>query len=273
MTEQQTTARAMIEMLRRHYLPESKQPGGIFAPEIQAPASSRRADLIWQGVTSGTGYELVGHEVKVTRADLLAELDDPTKSDAWMRYCDRWYLVLPSLALMEGLDLPPTWGVMTPPSGRRTRTMTIAVKAPALKPHEQSPALRTLAAWLHWRGHLAESQLKSAQHEAREMRQQIDGLHLRARPADGRQSPLQRVVEKIVGALGVGYGDQLGDDWQTRIDIDDVVAELKDLGAIRARAEDLQRRIKVDVDSVRRIREGCDDLLAKAKAAAKPGGG
>jgi len=260
------TADSLINVLRRHYLPEGRPPGGIFAAEIQAPGSSRRADLIWQGVTAGAGYELIGHEVKVSRADLLNELADPTKSDPWMRYCNRWYLVLPHLAIADGLDLPDTWGVMTPPSGRRTRSMTIERKAPALTPHEQSPALRTIATWLHWRHHNAELHMKSAQRERDELRKANDDLQMRARGTDGRQSPLQRVVSEIVTGVGIGYGGQLGDDWNISISADDVIAELRETGSIRARAERLQQQIKYDLSSLRTIRDSCEAVLKDVKS-------
>jgi hypothetical protein len=157
-------AKDMIAMLRRHYIRDEAHPAGIFAPEIAAPDYGRRADLIWQGVTAA-GRELVGHEVKVSRADLVAELADPSKAESWQRYCDRWWLVVPDMSLTEGLTLPGSWGVLTPPSGRRSRSMTVAVPAPTLTPQEQSPALLTLATWLHWRNHHAEARLARAQAE------------------------------------------------------------------------------------------------------------
>lgn len=76
MTE--TTARDVLDMLRRHYLPEGKPPGGIFAPEIQSPDGGRRADLIWQGVTAGSGYRLIGHEIKVTRSARVPRAESRT---------------------------------------------------------------------------------------------------------------------------------------------------------------------------------------------------
>src|SRR5690348_2999491 len=75
------TAKHMVEMLRRHYLPEGRPPAGVFAPEIGSPDGKRRADLIWMPTTIAGGTGLHGHEIKVSRSDLLTELDDPTKAD------------------------------------------------------------------------------------------------------------------------------------------------------------------------------------------------
>ncbi|MFD8496293.1 hypothetical protein [Amycolatopsis sp. NPDC059657] len=258
----------MLAMLRRHYLPESKPPGGIFAAEIQAPKSTRRADLIWQGVTSTSGHALVGHEIKVSRADVLAELSDPTKADAWMKYCNFWYLVIPSLDLVEGLDLPGTWGVLLPPSGRRTRSMTVAVKAPKLDPTDQGPALRTIATWLHWRVNTAEIKMRSAMSEAEKWQQQVAELRLQV-PVSERRGPTpdQLVLQRIVAALGVQHSHasgsvdvQLG-DWKHPIEVDDVVAVLKDIGAARAIKDKLEFEARVDLDTLKRVLADLDRTI------------
>ncbi len=257
MTEPATTARDMVAMLRRHYLPESKEPGGIFAPEIQAPGSSRRADLIWQGVTV-IGRDLVGHEIKVTRADLLAELAEPAKADPWMRYCDRWYLVIPTMELAEGLELPPAWGVMTPPSGRRTRSMTVEVAAPKLTPDEQGPALRTLATWLHWRLHREQNQRRATERDAESLRTRLHGLQNDSRLL-GPKSSQDTLVEQIVRGLG-GYGDRLG-DWSIDLHVEDVIGELKKLGTARATANRIQRQVSGYESRLKGIGDGCRQLI------------
>lgn len=233
-----TTAKDMLDMLRRHYIRDETRPGGIFAPEITAPQSARRADLIWQGVTAGTGYELVGHEIKVSRTDLIAELDDPTKCDPWMRYCDRWYLVLPSMGLADGLDLPATWGVLTPPSGRRTRSMTVSVEAPKLNPAEQSPALRTLAAWQHWRLVQAQQQATTAREDfERERAKRYELENLAEATNTAARTREQEVVEDIIQKLGgVNIAGDIG-GWAQRVQIDDVVDALRDLSTIRSKTE------------------------------------
>lgn len=146
------TERSMLDLLRRHYVADDRHPAWLFAPAIQAPGQTlRKADLMCLGVTAATGGLLVGHEIKVSRADVMVELADLTKCDPWMRYCDEWWLVVPDAALLDGLQIPEPWGILTPPSGRRTRSMTVTRQAVRLRPSEQAPALRTIAAWQHWR--------------------------------------------------------------------------------------------------------------------------
>ena len=88
---------------------------------------------------------LHGHEVKVSRSDWLAELRDPTKADAWRRYCDRWWLVAPRDVVRD--DLPDGWGHLAPTAGGALRTV---VQAPLLTPepmpvHVRAQVMRAVA--------------------------------------------------------------------------------------------------------------------------------
>lgn len=80
-------------------------------------------------------HMLHGHEVKVCRRDWSRELSDPSKSESWMRYCDRWWLVAPKGLVAPG-ELPPGWGMLCP---RRNGALAVAVQAPLLTP-EPMPA-------------------------------------------------------------------------------------------------------------------------------------
>ncbi|MGW8431529.1 hypothetical protein ACWGJ9_10600 [Curtobacterium citreum] len=141
-------AKAVIELLRNHYIAPHKPAGGYFCPELPDPADKRRADLIWVPTTWQERGQIIGHEVKVSRADVVAELNDPTKADAWARYCDQWWLVVSDPSLIDGLDIPEHWGVMAPPSGRQRRRMTVLKDAPTLKPAEKTLALANVLARL-----------------------------------------------------------------------------------------------------------------------------
>jgi hypothetical protein len=266
-----TTAKEMIAMLRRHYLPESKEPGGIFAPEIQAPNSARRADLIWQGCTSASGHELVGHEVKVSRKDVLVELSDPTKSDPWQRYCDRWWLVLSDPALVDGLELPPTWGVLAPPSGRRTRSMTVVVPAPKLNPAENAPALKTLAVWLHWRSYRTESANTRLEEDVQRAQARIRELESELRISGlGRQNPNRKLVAEIVEELDGAYGiaDDDRETWSPTVKRGDLVAGLRDLASVQHKRDAALRELKQTRQSLGGLRGRIDRVLREAGVAA-----
>lgn len=146
-----TTAKDLEALLRSHYVPETKPPAGLFATEIQDPTGHRRADVLWVPMTSAARGQIVCHEIKVTRADVVTELSDPTKADAWLRYCHQFWLVIPHRELIEGLAVPVEWGVMTPPTGRLRRSMTVVRPAAQLKPVNPAPALAVITAWMFYR--------------------------------------------------------------------------------------------------------------------------
>jgi hypothetical protein len=200
-------ARGVLSMLDRHYLPDSRPPAGILAKEIESPNGRRRADAIWLPTTATRGTTgLVGHEVKVSRADVLVELADPTKCDPWMRYCHRWWLTVSDPALVDGLDIPHLWGVMAPPSGRRTRSMTILKPAPELHPHEPALGVQRVAAWYF---HKAQQQISNAETNARHHTQEADRLRrdvqsLRAegiRSSDPRAARIDAILKALDDAV------------------------------------------------------------------------
>ena len=234
------TARDMEAMLRRHYLPDGRPPGGIFAAEIQCPAGKRRADALWMP-TSWTGADrLIGHEIKVSRADVLAELADPTKADAWAMYCDQWWLVVADPALVAGLDVPSQWGVMARPSGRRTRTMTVVRPAPSLSPVAQAPAYRRLAAWTFQR---ERERAAVAEADARAVRDRLDQHMKWSQSAEfkraGAGPEVQRAAEIVRQAQALKTSEGL---WGTVAD-GDIVRAVVDIAHARAAAQDLARHV------------------------------
>jgi hypothetical protein len=195
------TAGSLLAVLRRHYLPDNRPAGGVFAAEIESPDGKRRADAVWMPTTWAGGQELIGHEIKVTRADVLVELADPTKHDAWARYCDRWWLVVSSPALVDGLDVPEHWGIMAPPSGRRTRSMTIVRPAPKLTPIEAGAGYRRMAVWLANRrtddANRVAFELQQAKRELAAARQDIERMQSASLAGTHKRDPLAEKVLDI----------------------------------------------------------------------------
>lgn len=163
--------------------------GGLFVREIEAPQQyrigprggryplpARRADAVW--VPHNKDGLIYGYEVKVSRADLVHELADPTKATAWKQYCDYWWLVVPGPGLIEGLEIPGDWGVLGPPSGNRVKAMTVYRKAPKLEPIDKTPALARLATSSAWRHRQTEVLLENAQARIEELEAQVADLQL-----------------------------------------------------------------------------------------------
>lgn len=85
----------------------------------------RRIDAVAVGLWRRTDYAIHGFEIKATRADLLAELRDPDKSEPGRRLCDRWWLVLKDRSLLGDSVLPDGWGLLVA-SGRGLRKVVDA---------------------------------------------------------------------------------------------------------------------------------------------------
>ena len=99
----------------------------------------RYADMIAMALWPSLGLEIIGFEVKTTRADWLKEISDEKKAVAVQQYCDRWYLVVPhknyektvrSLAGGER-ELPATWGMLTVDDDGKVREIVAAPKLDA----------------------------------------------------------------------------------------------------------------------------------------------
>ena len=102
------------------------------------PVQIRTVDFMAQDTWEGQGLKLHGHEVKVSRSDWLTELKDPSKSEAVRRFCDHWWLVAPSKALVRD-DLPDGWGLIVLDRAGRLR---VAKSAPRLDPEPHPVTFR-----------------------------------------------------------------------------------------------------------------------------------
>lgn len=134
----------LLGLLERHYIkPGAPFPGGIFLPECgwnggnpEHPMAGG-CDALYVGFTSTSGRILVGHELKVSRADWLNELKQPGKSDPWADQCHEWWLVVSDCAIVQAGELPAGWGLMCP--GRSKTRMSVVTK-PDRKPASHRPS-------------------------------------------------------------------------------------------------------------------------------------
>lgn len=255
------TAADMIAMLRRHYVPDETRPAGVFAPEIQAPDSTRRADLIWMPTTVAGGAangrtELHGHEVKVTRQDVQVELADQTKAESWAQYCTRWWLVVLHPSLIDGLEIPAAWGVLAPPSGRRTRALTVVREAPELRPAEQAPAFARLVRWQLYKHRDVEVKLRSDLRDATRLLEHARGQL--NRPDAG---PLPRNFDQVAQVLRI-----LGDAYVWNVDPADVATAVQDLSETRRAVQELRRSARGLLDQMRGLLEPVRGPLARLAA-------
>ena len=111
------TERQMLDLLHRRYSQVNPGNGARYAcaehVKNQAGFDARRcADFIAVDCWPTGGIRLHGHEVKVSRSDWLHELKQPDKAEAFKRYMDHWWLVVPDAAIVKPGELPEGWGLL-----------------------------------------------------------------------------------------------------------------------------------------------------------------
>lgn len=110
-------ASEIVTAVRRHYGCETDNIGPEWSildeMDLQPGHSTRRIDLLairaWRGKPKG--HERHAIEVKVSRADLRREIDEPAKWQAWADVTHRYYLAVPADLDLSGLVLPEQWGL------------------------------------------------------------------------------------------------------------------------------------------------------------------
>jgi hypothetical protein len=253
-----TTAKELIAALQRHHTPPPSKPiGGRLLVEVQSPTGGRRADALWVPVNTAMRGQLVGYEVKVSRSDVLQELRDPMKADAWERHCSQWWLVVPNAGLLQGLDVPERWGVMLPPRNPNGRSMTVVKQA------QQQPATTDPAAWgevlakLIYGGDDIQAALLLAQRDAelaekRRLQTYQEVLELRAagRLTGSERERGQEKVREVLTELGklTEDGAAFEHSWSWNISAERIARQLlaaqeeqRELGYILSDADRMER--------------------------------
>lgn len=109
------TAKVRAALRDRHPPPEWH-----VAFEVQFPREEgglRFADAVAFDTRHGAGMAVHGFEVKVSRADWLAEVRNPRKADPGRAACDYWWVVAGSHDIAKADELPPGVGLLWPDSG------------------------------------------------------------------------------------------------------------------------------------------------------------
>lgn len=100
--------------------------------ELSGRQSRQRYDVLAIGIWPSSAGLVHGFELKVSRADLLHELKDLSKSEHAATNVDRFWLVLGDKSLIrEGDPIPESWGIMVP-YGRGLTKLKDAAEQPGL---------------------------------------------------------------------------------------------------------------------------------------------
>lgn len=121
----------MLDLLTRRYTAEhGNGPRYVCARHVRSHAgfeARRTADFI--AVDTWPSHLAVhGHEVKVSRADWLAELRQPEKAREFTPYVHYWWLVVSDASFIREGELPATWGLMAV----QGNTLRVVRQAPRL---------------------------------------------------------------------------------------------------------------------------------------------
>lgn len=140
------TERMMLDLLHDRYASGGGNgPRYVVAEHVRNQAgfggywgteALRTADAIAVDLWPSAGNLVHGFEVKVSRSDWLTELKDPTKADAFRRYCDHWWLVVPEDTIVRD-DLPEGWGLLAVGSNSQLR---IKRRSPKLDRQPMTPS-------------------------------------------------------------------------------------------------------------------------------------
>lgn len=115
-----TTEREMLDLLNKRY--GKHNDNGMRYTRAEHVKSGVGFDArrvcdymamdLWGGYGINGGVKLHGHEVKTSRSDWLTELRDPEKAEAFVPYCDFWWLVVADKNIVKEGELPEGWGLM-----------------------------------------------------------------------------------------------------------------------------------------------------------------
>jgi hypothetical protein len=130
-----TEAEVLRWLRRRYNAYHGNGPRWVYATDVPDTAGGlwqRRADAVAMDMWKSGGWELHGHEIKVTRSDWLRELREPGKADAMARFCDRWWLVVSDRSIVKNGELPDGWGLLV----AGPQQVRAVVRAPRRQPDE-----------------------------------------------------------------------------------------------------------------------------------------
>lgn len=267
----------LLDRLRDHYIePGATLPGGVFAAEVGNNGDwgkGRRCDALYAGFTSQSGRILIGHEVKISRADWNHERENLGKADQWADQCHAWYLVAPSTAIIPADEVPPGWGLMVP-NPRAKRRFQIVVKA-HLHP-ERNPS------WAAVRSFMARMDTLREKHMERAIREQVERRckEIEARWATAATNTaelnelasLKRVQANIEKALGVQIGEW-DNTWNNRVSPETLALALRLAQAAKKLSgphhagglSGLMHSLDSAAESIAQARTSADELHAHVK--------
>lgn len=255
-----TTTRALMAALIAHYRkPGTTQDGEVLLPEVAAPGSNRRCDLLRIGVWASRGHRIDVHELKTSRSDWLRELDDPGKADAWWPYSSRFWVVAPP-KMIRPEEMPPGWGLMEPPAQANRRRFKVVVKPDERVPKLTIPLLADLVGradnirahemWLLKQDHRNEMSALE-----RKIRAEVGATKL-----DYDTQERLELLAKLEAAMGLSLSDWVSRVSERHVSVDAMAAALGEYCREHAA---LQRRARDVEEAEARVRRAAESVLER----------
>jgi hypothetical protein len=207
---------ALFDLVRKRWAGD----GWVVVPElrdhIDVSKSRGRADAVAFGLWASNKYEAHGFEFKETRADLKAELLDPSKCEHVGKFCATWWLVVRDEDLIKDLEIPIMWGILAPVTrGGREELRTVR-KAKRREPAALTPGfvaclIRTALATFASPAERRELEAKLADFEARafdvEHNEALTTLRQENARLKQQQERLDGSVTELCAHLGITRDD------------------------------------------------------------------
>lgn len=237
------STKLLMGALINHYRkPGTAQDGEVLLPEVAAPGSNRRCDLLRIGVWPSRGMGIDVHELKTSRSDWLRELDDPGKADAWWPYSSRFWVVAPP-KMIRPEEMPPGWGLMEPPAAANRRRFKVVVK-----PEDREPKLTValLADLVRRADNVRTSEIWQIKQEHRnDLSAQERKIRTEVGPTtlDYETQERLELLAKLEAAMGLSLNDWVSRVDERRVSVDMFAAALgeycREHVALQRRARDL----------------------------------
>lgn len=111
LTDRQKTAAMKAALQRMYAAPEYAV---LFEVGDATGAQAQRwADAMVMGLWPSRGLELWGIEIKASRSDWRREAAKPEKAERIAAYCDRWFVLAWHDVILNEMEVPPAWGIMS----------------------------------------------------------------------------------------------------------------------------------------------------------------
>ncbi len=259
MTDYEKTARLHRLLRQRHLGNGTNGDAWSYFTEVRNKTGfgggrERTADAIAMSLWPSRGLLLHGFEVKVSRTDWLRELRDPSKADAFARYCDRWWLVTEPDVVEDG-ELPEMWGHLV----RRGGKLAQATAAAELEPQDCDRTF--LAALLRAAGRSTEAKPEAVR-EAEQAASQAaeDRWKAEVEREKKRAGDYQAQIQEFVRASGLPLNGRFPKPYTPR----ELGAAVKLVLQGEAQTEQLEKRLGRVAEQAEHIAESARGLAAEA---------